>query len=206
MKKDALVNMLCLCNGRVLTWSSFVSQGYEKSWLNMMEDLFVVFSSSHSRLIFEKHIKLILNRIPILPVVFLSNFFNAEGYDFISYILLNLFMVWNRFILPYFLLKKNFCVMLHSYLLKSTFWRNYYQKNIKKVINECFLFRWYCSCECSDTQFNCSILLLGWDQRYYKVRHATCSSSFGYSTCKSHQGMRVYMLLISRLCLCSKYS
>ncbi|KAH7283024.1 hypothetical protein KP509_35G057300 [Ceratopteris richardii] len=45
----------------------------------LLENMFEVFSSPRSKVVFEKHTRLLLKKLPVSTVGFLSSFFNAEG-------------------------------------------------------------------------------------------------------------------------------
>lgn len=81
--KIAFTSLLLSCFYKVLLSLPALDRSskkeYENAMLSVMEDLFVVFSAPHSKLIFHEHLKLLLRKVPTSPLVFLSKFFNSEG-------------------------------------------------------------------------------------------------------------------------------
>eukprot|EP00250_Pteridium_aquilinum_P014753 c22180_g1_i1 orf=112-6567(+) len=79
----AFTSLLRLCFYKVLQSILVMDRAGRKDYKNticsVLEDLFVVFSSPGSKIMFEKHTRLLLKKLPTSSAVFLSSFFNAEG-------------------------------------------------------------------------------------------------------------------------------
>ncbi|KAI5081132.1 hypothetical protein GOP47_0004315 [Adiantum capillus-veneris] len=83
-QKLALMSLLVACFYKALKCIPVADRSsrtmeYNETVHRVLQDMFEIFSSPRSRTVFEQHSRLLLKKLPLPTVIFLSSFFNAEG-------------------------------------------------------------------------------------------------------------------------------